>query len=540
MTNETFHRVTRIALAFVMVFSVVATAGVGLGTVTAQEDTQGADIVVEQPTYVEDDIEEQSEGGRPVYIAQGHVQRIYPQGFDTDDVRDYGLATGSGELSYESDTDRYTLDPEGETGSFELYWVVDEEYEVQDGNETTTETETVRYEAVVRVDDLSSVTVMSPDEANDLRSDADEWRDWNETVTEVKNSGILGHMISSPTSNTEVMQGMVNAYLTTRSPTHLLDGGFTAGVIIIGTTLGGIFLFMLFKVPDALAVRKLWGELHERKSVEADEGELAERQERVDLEERLQRFANWDWQDIPSVTDHEAAEFRNGAAETPLEGLLTVMWSFLPETMKEDRVRAMGLCGYVAQVDRLEYSDDDVATDGGVAAIDSATLVHTDDVLAPDETVRDRDDLEPLDDPSETLLDAIALDDPELVEFPLENADFDASELEQPLGTMSLPEIIEKFDFSEWSFEDDERIGEIMVEFMTSIYNHPITNDDGHIDPVRLQLEQLLQFMQAADDRFQIPLAKWYKQHFERALQDYDRDDELRTFLDNHRSRTDA
>lgn len=328
MTNNTrFQRAARIALVAVMLCSLVAAVGPAMSTVTAQSEdtntaTEGADLTVEQPSYVSEEVDRQSSGGTPVYIVRGDVQRLYPQGFDAANVTEFGLSSGSGELSYDEDLGRYTLDPNGETGSFEAYWVVEETTTVTEGNETTTETERVRHTAVIRVDDLATVTVMQPNEVESLESNADKWSDWNATVTEVRESSILGHRLSAPQSNQDVMQSMVNAYLTLRSPTHLLDGGFTAAIIVIATTMGGIFLFLLLKVPDALALRKIYGDYFQRKSVEEQEGDLAERQEAEDLKDRLNRFANWDWQDLPSVTDHEAVELREKVGETPLEGLL--------------------------------------------------------------------------------------------------------------------------------------------------------------------------------------------------------------------------
>lgn len=543
------HTLSRLALVVALALSLAS--GPAIGTVTADDHTTGADLIVEQPDYVETDVEEHSSGGTPVYIVNGGKQTLHPQNFNTENVTDYGVTTGEGSLSYNDDLERFEFDSEANTGSFELYWIVEETHTVEDeqvvddGNETTTETvtttetETVRYEAVIQVDDLAHVAVIDVDEANQLEEDATEWRDWNETVTEVRESGIIGHAISAPQSNKEVMQSMVNAYLTTRSPTHLLDGGFTSGIIVMTTTLGGIFLFLVLKVPDVLALRKIIGEHLQMKRLRNEEGDVSEKQEQVDLESRLQAFANIDWQDVPSVTDHNAAEARDKVGETPAEGLEKLCWLFHPDTMKENRVRVMGASGYLAQIDRLEF-DDGTAADGGQPAIDSARLVKRDVALDPDETVADRDDLVTLTEPSETLLEAIPDDDPELIDFPMETADFDLDDLKEPPETLSLTQLLDELEFDEYGFDDDEHAGTFLVEFMQMVNNHPISNDDGTIDGPRAELEKLLQFFQAADDRYQMPLAKWYKQHFERALKEYDHDDELRSFLNNHRSRMDT
>lgn len=535
MTDTPLTRASRIALAVVLVASLLA-AGPGLVAAAAAETTtDAAEIHVEQPSYVDGDPEERTDDGTPVYIVEGDTQHIYPDGLDAENVTNYGVESSTGALSEDSDLERWTLDPEGTDGSFELYW--DVETETTDGNETTTET--TRYEAIVQVDSYEAVTVYDSDDAADLEADAAEWREWDATVTEVRESGIIGHAISAPQSNEEVMQSMVNAYLTTRSPTHLLDGGFTAAVIIMTTTLGGIFLFLLLKVPDLFALRSIYEEYLTSKTVRETEGDVSEKQEQVDLESRLQAFANIDWQDIPSVTDHEAAEAREKLGETPLEGLLKLEWLFHPETIKENRVRVMGHSGYVASVETLADDTDDDDDDDDELVIDAARLVHRDDVLEADETVADREDLLEVTEPSETLLEAIPDDDPELVDFPLETAEFDVADLKEPPETLSLSSIVDRLEFSEYAFADDERAGKFVREFVEMVNNHPITTEDGSLDGTRLELERLLQFFQAADDRYQLPLAKWYKQAFTRAIDDYDADDDLHRFLDEHRARTD-
>lgn len=526
--TRTHHQTLVVAM---LVVALLAGAFAGVATAETETTTDAADLIVEQPSYVDEDVSEQTDDGVPVYGVEGDQHAIYPENFDAANVSDYGVASGAGSLTYDESIDRYDLETEGETGSFELYW-----YD-SSGNDT------VRYEAIVQVDDLATVEVLSPDEADDLRADADEWRSWNATVTEVRERSVLGHAIfGAPESNQETMQVMVNRYLTLESPTHLLSGGFTAAVIISVTTLGGLFFILVLKFPDALLLRKIYGELFERKRVEADEGDLATRQEAEDMKERLNRFANWDWQDVPPITDHMARAIREAAdAETPLEGFNKWVYVFHPDRLKESRVRAMGQSGYVAQVET--DTPDGVATDGGAVTITEATLAKADDVLAPDETVSEREDLRSLTEPSEELLAAIALDDPELQEFPLENPDeapFDLEHFDEPPADLSLPALIDEFDFDAYDADDEEHVGRLFAEFVTAVYNHPITDDEGRVDPPRYELENLFQFMQAADDRYQVPLAKWYKQMFERALIEYDEDHELQQFLDDHAQHTDS
>lgn len=549
--TDTLNRAAYLAVVVVLI-AAVAIGASALAAGASATETTGADLIIDQPSHVESDVDRQNDGGTPVYVVEGHEFTLHLQNADLDNVVDYGVATGVGELSHDSRLDRWHLETNGETGSFEVYWVEEREREQRTENATTTVVDRTRYEAVVRVDDLSTVVVMSPSEADRLEDDAEKWQDWNATVTDVRTSGIIGHSsFLSPESNEQVMQSMVNSYLTLRSPTHLLDGGFTGVVLLVTTTLGGLFAFLLLKIPDAYALREIYGELFERKRLDEQEGELAQRQEQTDLEERLTRFANVDWNDIPPYTDREARGMReDAAAETPLEGLHRLMWTFHPARLKESRVRAMGKSGFVARVERA-----DGATDGGDIDVEvvenagepgpiiEAELVSRDEALDPDESVEDREDIVEIDEPSERLLDAIAVDDSELVDFPMDDPDrapFDLEAFEDPPADLSVSKLREEFDLDDLTFDDDERVGELVLQFVEMVANHPLTDEEGHVDPVRLELESLFQFLQAADDRYQVPLAKFYRQHFDRAIQEYDRNAEFNDFLDDHRSKTDA
>lgn len=532
MTSENHtSNCRRIILTILLVVALGVLLLPATGSVVADgnESVSSAEFVLEQPDYVSSPVQQQSENGLPVYIVEGGEIHLQPQNFHSDEVTGFGLTTGAGSLHYDEKWNRYTLEADGEVGSFHIYFDVREEIEVGEGNDTTTQTRQERYEAIVRVDDMASVTVLSDARAVELEEDAREWRHLNATLSEIRDSDMLGHLLFEPETNQDVLQGMINAYLMTRSPFHLLDGGFSASIIILTTTIGGLFLLSLLLVPALFVLWRFWGDFRRRLRLEEHEGDLAERQEELDIEHRLTKVANWDWQDLPSVTDHEAYEFRTGVADNPLEGLKLLIYSFAPERLKEYQLLAMGQSGYVAQ--RID-PDDRAATDGGTAV----RVVHTDTVLEPGETVADRSDLEPLTDPDDELVAAISLDDPEVREFDVRDAEFDPTDIDRELPTLDLPTLIEQFDFSEWGFQNDERIGEIFLEFIEHINDHPVTNEDGSIDELRLQLEQLLQIMRFASDSAQFPLADVLSQHFEFAIEHYDKDDELREFMRKHRN----
>jgi hypothetical protein len=366
-----------------------------------------------------------------------------------------------------------------------------------------------------------------------VQQDAEKWRDLNATLTDMRTSDYIAHRVDRPDSNEALLQESLDAYKTTRSPLHLLSGGFTAIFILLFTTIGGITAFAVIKLPDLVALSRFRAEIRKRRGVEQLEGDVADKQEELDLQRRLQNAANWDWQDLPTVTDHEAAELRNGVAITPLEGLVDIMQRFDPNRLLADRVRAMDQAGYVAQdLDAVDQAADDVAADDEAGV----RLARAADVLDDDQAIGERDDLHELADPSESLLNQISLDDPALQAFDPTAEDIQPTEFTNDRGTMSLPDLIDEFEVDDFAFRDDERLGEILVEFIQMVTNHPVVDDDGSFDETRLAAERLLQVMQFADDRGDLPLADWFVQHFETALETYDRDEELAQWLDEHRS----
>ena len=493
-----------------------------------QSDVEGADLLVEQPTYVDNDLVRQSEDGVPVYVVEGSPIRLYPESFEGANVTEFGLRGEAGTLQYQSDFGRYQLSAD-ETGSYRLYWEVEERVAVERNNETVVATETQRYEAVVRIDGQVAVSVRETGEFERIQTNAQKWQDLNATLTDMRNADYIAHRVDRPDNNEDLLQSSLSAYKTTRSPLFLLQGGFTAVFILLFTSAGGLAALIILKAPDLAVVSRLRAEIRKRRGLEQLEGDVADRQEELDLQQRLQNVANWDWQDIPSVTDHEGVQLRKSVGVTPLDGLTGVLDRFMPDRLLADRVRAMDQAGYVAQ----EVGEDGpFSADGG----HDVRLVKAVDVLESDQQISEREDLKSLSDPPETLLSRISDDDPARDEFDPRHHDIDPTEFTNGRGTMSLPELIDEFDVDDWAFEDDERLGEILVEFVEMLSRHPVVDDDGSFDDGRLTAERLLQILQFADDRGDVPLADWYVQHFDTALAAHDRDDELAGWLDEHRS----
>lgn len=547
MTN----RLTALMLAVLLVSSalvvatpVAADAGAASlqddgNTTTAQNESEtndsnsgtdiskrGADLLIEQPSYVDGDPRQRSSGERPVYEASGDQFKILPQGFGAADVVDFGVSTDSGSMSYDPEWGHYEFSPEGQEGSFDVYWIVNYQ---EPGTNTT---ERVQFVATINVAEDASVAVLPSDQHHDLREDADRWEEHNATLTDLRESDFLLHnLLGNPDSNEEVFQLAVEAYENTRNPTAKVMEHYQAIIILILFTSGGWVLIAQMFGLSMFPLRELWRRLNVSNVNEPYEGELAERAAEQAKKDRLEVPANWDFQDMKSISDPKAMALRE-VEETPTSFYEHLRNATAWPKMCRDRLRIMSQSGYAAKLD-----DDDVLTDGGETDEEAdlsevireedaeVTIVDLDDELQPDEGMEDRDDLFPIDNPSESLVDAVK-DDDTVWSFDPRVADYDPSKFDEPLEAHSLEELVEEIDPPMNYFEDKEEFGDALLD-VSKWACEQYADEDGEIDPLAFGLNQLLLIEQEMADINGIPGAVARVEAIEDAVAQYDPTDDV-------------
>lgn len=501
----------RTLILAVLLVSLLAPAAVAAGP-----STEAATLSIQQPHYISSDVQTTTANGTTVYEVSGSRIEIAPENFNADDVTDYGISTPSdgAMLSYDREFGEFIFTAE-KTGTYTVYWSVEESVAVtnETTNETTVEQRSQRYEAKIRVTGQTDMVHKPAGWDDDLQEKASKWEAFNATVAELRGDSLFVKLgLQEEQSTQEIIQKMVNAFLTLHSPLKMLTGDFTTIAFLVGTSLGGWLFIALILGPLLIALAYAYRKLNRHESIEAQEGELSQRVANLDLKEAKSKLAFWTFNDV--TDDDHMAESMRDEGRNPLQALSNRESKLSGQHVFHAFLQAMAQCGYVAKVERRVEPDggDD---DGG--RVVEAEVVHQDEVADDADTVS----LE-VDRPDAPLLDAIDPEQNEIYEFDLLNADFDRSEVNAtPIDAYDLDDLIETTELDLRRFGSVETAARYQVEYLYDVCQHPITNDRGSVDSFRYWLEQNLDTANILNDRFPIPM-EYRARLWEAAIDQYD------------------
>lgn len=508
-TPTSTTRENRLSIALLLcVLGLVLASTIAPLAAGATPATRDADLVVDQPHYVDKDVSVQETNGSRVYVARGEVLDLYPQNFDAANVVDYGTTTENATLSYDDRTKAFTLEPGG-TGTYEVYFVV--ERPVDDGNATAngSDTRQYRYTARIRVAGQTDLVHRETGSLDDMEQAAANWREFNQTMHQRDLVGAAG--IGAATEEA------INWYELhpTNDPLEALTGSVLGALIILFTSTA-ILIVIAWNGWHMVVVRKLRRKLHIHEAVEAEEGTAKEAIARLDSERNERELQNMDWQDLPGFDDQIAAAFRETLGETVHDGTVTYLEVTLARNLVRDRLQAMGHDGYVAVCEgwlpvdfRIEHGDD-VA--GDATTVDLAEA--DDDTLAAVRDGLDSWDVEPL------------------RSFDLPGADYEVGDLDTTYGSMDLADIADRLDADMRHFEDQQAFGEYLREFIASVEQSPFCDDQGRPDNIRYVMSHFLKHAQFLGDRFNFREVRYHREAIERALIDFDPEREAREVVD--------
>lgn len=482
---------------------VLSALGPAVATVGAAPQTESAELAIDQPHYVESDVRMTNENGSTVYHASGLPLEISPQNFEASNVVDYGVLTddGNAKLSYEREFGEFVFSADKQ-GTYTLYFSVERSVSVQNesGNGSHIETRSQRYEAKIRLGDVSEMVHQPRGDLETTREKAEKWDEWNATVAQVQ--GVVGNgvfatlgLADKPTTE-ETMQGMITAYLTVKAPLHMLTGNFTQVVTLIAFTLGGWLFVATIIVPLLIIIGVLAYRSNRFESVEAEEGRLSKRVGRQQQKEDEQALANGTHNDI--WEDDYVADAMRELGDDPLEAVTTFYSKLRPRFQFHARLQAMAAAGWVAVVDRR------VSGDGG-DEVDTIEKAH----LVPADEIEEGDDVVSLDvEPDSQLLDALDWDQVEIWEdFDLNEADIDPKEVRTtPINVYDLDELVELTEVDMRQFDDQTHAAQNMVELLEYVREHPLTDQHGTPGTLRYGLEHHLRAARLIEDRFHMPI----------------------------------
>lgn len=499
-------------LLAVLVVAVVAPV---TGFAAAASTSQQADLAVQQPEYVDEDVTVSSENGSRVYHVHAGRVEIAPRNFQAEDVVAYGVETAGGRLTYDEEFEEFVFEA-NQTGTYTLYWTTENQVTVNNssGNGTHLETRQYRYETRVRVDGDLNLVHLPADSITEMRENSENWEEFNATVNDLRNRGMLVSLgLKDLPSTEETIQAMITAYLTFRDPLSVLTGNFTAAAIIIGTSVGGILFGLTLIAPFLVTVAFLYRKYNTKESIEAQEGRLSKRLAEFEQEKLEQAIANKDFNDI--WRDDHIADAMRHEGDNPLQAWTNWASKLRDRFVVHSRLQAMSQCGYVAVVDER------TATDGGTTPSGeplSARVVHEDDL----EDDHDRDVVSLEVEPDDPLLDALDWGQDAIEAFDLVEADFDRGDLTlTPVDTYDLRELMELSDLDMRHFSDEATAAQYLRELFQDIREHPVTDDHGTPDTLRYALEQHLDTAHLLRDRFEMPIG-YRVDVLERALVEFD------------------
>lgn len=513
MTHPTIPRT--LPLVLLVATSMVAVPALG----AAQVATQDADLAIEQPTYITEDIHVEQSDGTPTYVVQSQSVRVKPTNFNTEDVVGFGVDTDVGRLSYDEAFDRFTFDAGGNKGTFTLYWEVVEEREiaVEANNTTTTEVREVRtrYEARLRVASNESYAHLPESRLEEIREDAD--------IGEAVRTAIRD-IVGGDADVEQQTQVALNLLRLRHNPLEALAGGYFGFWIYL--VLGGVgaLLGTLTLLGFHFGIR--WTDIKYRRhheSLKASELEIDEKLTEMELEERLRKIAKLDWNDL--YDDYAARKMREWA-ETPKDAIMKLVALGRDETLLDYYVRAMGHCDYQGAV---RYGD--ARTDGGADTDDNPEIVEA-WLVPPDGDVPDEADetvaLDKDEDPDEddgryeAFLAAVDRQDPELRDFDLRTADFTPGDIAVEADPLDIEDLMSEVGARQLEWEHPEEWGRLFLEFVEFVYQHDFTDDQGAPQQVDLMMNELLDVFDLLSDRFELPWFKFESQAIARALDEHD------------------
>lgn len=476
---------------------------------------ESAEVSIEQPHYISEDVTADTSGNMTTYKAAGARLYVTGENFNESDVVDYGVSTaGDSRLTYNQDVGAYELRATAD-GTYEIYWVVREtrKVEVKQGNSTTTQARKVkvRYQARVRVSQ-TGLAHTNPKKLEQQREDAENWTAFTSAVRRDEVAGADADMDTQA-------QLAVDLLRLRHHPASALTGNFTAILLIMFTSLGGFFTLLLFGIYHYLVRRGDIAALRQRRNLDAERADLEDELAEYERHDRLATLEGMDWNDL--FPDHIARAFRDAFGGDVLSGWLSIQDAFAPQTIIRDRLQALA-DSHVA----VEHA----ATDGGAPSGPSYHLEPQGS--APEDVPSEM--LHELDDPSEELVEGLAWDDPELRETDIVDADLDPERLDTALEGPTLDGLIDDYDVAlDRDFDGDREVfGQYLAEFLVSVHEHDYCDSEGRVRPVRHALNLFLRVSRLLDERHEMPLARYQAEHIQRILAATDRTDEIAEYVD--------
>lgn len=451
-----------------------AALALGAGTVAGQDTTVEADIIIDQPDYVDGEPEIEALSNGTIYHVDGDEFRIWLQSADHESITQYGIADGSGSLEYDTAREFYRFEPEG-NGTMSLYW------DASEGNET------VRHEATVQIGETSFVSRTTEDD-EEMVAAAESWRNLERQVDS-----------EFPDRETDdVVSSALTKEIFFASPFSSFAADIQGAIIMLVMTPGGLFVLGVLLFAFLGSTYGLMRGYNRLKKQTRDEHQLEREKFEIQKDKTEKIMQQFDFNE--RLPDDTSQSLRKLLSENPWLASKKIMQMWTPVHVKGVILQSMGQRGYRGI--RTDSETTVVGPDEGVP--DEADVFDLTELDNSDE--RDRETIQKI---SGQDLDLSIFDDSDRIDLsrvhmPIDNRELDDADLIRELQPR-FPE----------DFRDESHMAEALGAVMEMVATHPEYSDaEGFVDERMDILSFNAEIATTLADEADFPPAHTYKRVF--------------------------
>ncbi len=463
----------------------------GASSDLVKPEPQRAELYVEQPRHVTSTVQTHRTDTGITYTVSGEVIEIEPQNFTTDTVVDASVREGEATLRFDDGIDRWLLDTQGISGSYQLTFRTR-----SNGTYTT-------YDATINVEQ-ADYAHLPPTQVDGMEAQAENW-EW--VVDEFQGAGLV-----SDSADLEQIQAVIEDAVTWYkfydNPLSGLSGQFLTFAIMLvkwpagWIILGGIAIVVFWRVGATKKEnRKLKRQFADIENIDESKREAQERELKRILSMKTFQDLGLTDTDAQAVKEHCGVDnprqfldrFTDFFTETRAVGLLLSAYDQLGHTISITRRDG--------EIIEAELVDEPTMADGGVSTDAGSDLTEMEGHIRPSEA-------------DETVIKA--LDWGELSPDVLWHDDVDASKLDLPINNDAESEgedLIDEFDIPIGEdgnqyhvIERREEFADILVQIIEGIASSEFTDDEGRVRPDADLLDFLYTFTSVGAEQYRFSL----------------------------------
>lgn len=469
------HTYARTAFALIIAMGVLLPAAVGPAAAAEQ-----ADLQIDQPSYVDTNVQIDESGEQRIYKVRGNEYRIRLNGVDHENVSAVNVVNGPGSIEYDEGIDAWRFSPNGNAGTSTLRFQV----EIAGG--------VVTQEAILQTSDVNWVHRTSKEDKK-ITAAANKWETVKQKAADVDPDAETMAIVNLGMTAAKFIKSPFEAYVNDIQAALIIlffrPGGWTVLAILIGIALFGVASGARYKNRTQKQL--------------ADWGDIQTEKDEAYLQKARKVASEWDWNDL--FPDDVARAHRDYFGRNCWTGLKSYMLMRSDTSIKGTVLQMMGQLEYEGWIKRNEdgtiidagtTQGESPRGDGGdVETIQLGKLDHEDE--------RDRAFIEAvgIEDIDDTVFDV----DPERIDlskaqFAISNREVDDAELFRYINP----------DFPE-DYEGEPELCEILGKFFEWVIEHPATDDVGRIEPTHDLISYHAEMSSILADDLDIPIGMWYR-----------------------------